>query len=308
MSNQGVPYYYNYMNVVDGTITPSTMHIQDNKLTHYFARYLLQKVLSVYEWSIPDNWDKDYFLYTLFCRGFVGVLETKEFGVIPQHCSLYGYNVFYRPTDIIVANPLLRGMRKLKLGKQCEIIKLQPDYGSIMDMVMYYAGMMALSSETATINLVNSKLSYVAFAQDKAEAETFKKMFDEIYSGEPACVIDKKLKSKRTDSGSNWQLFNQNVGQNYIVGDILSDLRKWENMFNTDIGIANANTDKKERLITAEVEANNQEVTSKASLWLEQMQEAVANVNAMFGLNITVDWRNNPNEEVEETEVETDER
>lgn len=292
MSSYGTPYSYDFINAVNGTITPSTMHVQDSQLTAFFRKYLLQKVLSVYTWKMPITWSKDYFLYTLFGYGYLAIVNTDKYGVIPQQCGLQGFDIFYRPTNAIITNPLLSGFMNPKIDKQCVIIKVQPDYSSIMDIVNYYAGMMALSSETASTNLLNSKLSYVFAAENKTAAESFKKMFDNIASGQPAVFVDKSL--FKADGSKAWEAFNQNVGQNYIVGDILSDLRKWENMFNTDIGIANANTDKKERLVVAEVEANNEETTSKASLWLEQMQEACAKAREMFGIDLSVDWRSKP--------------
>lgn len=289
MSSYAAPYSYDFINQVNGTVTPSTIHVQDSLLTAYFRKYLLQKILSVFEWKMPETWSKDYFLYTLFGYGYLAIVNTNKYGVIPQQCGLQGFDIFYRPTNAIITNPLLTGILTPKINQQCVIIKVQPDYGSIMDMVNYYAAMMALSAETASTNLLNSKLSYVFAASNKQAAESFKKLYDNIASGEPAIVLDKSLFN--ADGSKAWEAFNQNVGQNYIVGEILTDLRKWENMFNTDIGIANANTDKKERLVVAEVEANNDETTSKASLWLEQMQEACAKARDMFGIELSVDWR-----------------
>lgn len=292
MSSYAAPYSYDFINTVHGSVTPSTIHVQDSLLTAYFRKYLLQKVLSVFEWKMPATWSKDYFLYTLFGYGYLAIVNTNKYGVIPQQCGLRGFDIFYRPTHAVIANPLLTGILEPKIDKQCVIIKVQPDYGSIMDMVNYYAAMMALSAETASTNLLNSKLSYVFAAENKQAAESFKKLYDKIASGEPAVVIDKSLYN--TDGSKAWEAFEQNVGQNYIVGEILTDLRKWENMFNTDIGIANANTDKKERLVVAEVEANNEETTSKASLWLEQMQEACEKARDMFDIELSVDWREKP--------------
>lgn len=305
-STNGAPYMFDYMNTVNGAITPSTIHVKDSNLTRYFAKYLLQKLMSVYEWKMPEAWSKDYFLYTLYCWGYLAVFNTDKYGVIPQQCGLYGWDIFYRPTHAIITNPLLTGILQPKIDKQCVILKVQPDYCSPMDIVNYYAGLMALSTETATVNLINSKLSYVAFAGDHGEAETMKKMFDDVYGGEPAIVIDKALKKK--DGTSNWQLFNQNVGQNYIVGNILDDLRKWENKFLTDIGINNANTEKKERLVVSEVEANDQETKTLASLWLEQMQESCEKVRNMFGIELSVDWREDVSRETGEEVVPNEDK
>ena len=57
---------------------------------------------------------------------------------------------------------------------------------------------------------------------------------------------------------------------------------------------SNANTDKRERLVTDEVNANNVETYSKCSLWLESLQESCEKANNMFGLDLWVDWRKIP--------------
>lgn len=303
MNNQ-IPILYDQINCINGFITPSSIHVKDSQLTRFFAKYLMQKVLSVYQWEVPEHWSKDYFLYTLFGYGYVAIIKTDKFGVIPQHCSLLGQDVFYRPTNAVISNHLLTGILQPKINKQCTLIKLQPDYGSVMDLIWYYAGMMALSSESAVSNLINSKLSYIGIAGTKTKGESLKKLYDQVASGNPAVFMDEKLLDK--NGKIPFEMFNQNVGQNYIVDRILGDLRKWENMFNTEVGISNANTDKKERLITAEVEANEQETTSKASLWLEEMQEAVRKTNVLFGTDIKVDWRNKPDIEKEGGEIDGD--
>jgi hypothetical protein len=286
------PVMYDYMNAANAAVAPSTVHVHETGLARYYRRYLLQKAMSVFEWKMPETWSRDYFLYILYCWGYVAVINTDKFGVIPQACGLRGYDIFYRPTNAVVTNPLLTGMTDLKIDVQCTLFKLQPDYGGIMDLVNYYADMMALCAETASVNLLNSKLSYVFTADSKAAAESFKKLYDKFASGEPCVVQDKSL--LKSDGSPSWQSFEQNVGQNYIVGDILTDMKKFENMFNTDVGIPNANTDKKERLITDEVQANNTETTSKCALWLEELQKACKKTKAMFGKEVSVDWRITP--------------
>ena len=289
----GAPYYYNYINAETSQVTPSTVHVKDSGLCRYFTKYLLQKAMSVFEWDLPATWNKDYFLYVLYCWGYVAVVNTDKFGVIPQGCGLKGYDVFYAPTHAVIANPLLSGILEPRIGTQCELLKLQPDFSGILDLVGHYAEQMALASQSVSVNLLNSKLSYVFTAKTKALAESLKKMYDQIASGEPAVVIDSRLKNA-ADGEETWKAFEQNVGGNYIVTDLLADLRKIEAMFDTEIGIPNANTDKRERLIKDEVNANNIETYSKCALWLENLQDACKRVNDMFGLSISVRWREIP--------------
>lgn len=290
---QAAPYMYDYVNSEVSQHSPSTVHTKNTELQRFFARYLLQKAMSVFKWDLPETWDRDYFLYVLYGIGYIAVINTDKYGVIPQQCGLEGYNIFYQPKRALVTNPLLRGLRRLEIGTQCTLIKLQPDYGSVMDLVGFYADMMALTAETAGVNLVNSRLSYVFFGKNKNTAESQKKLFDRVASGEPATFVDTALYDVQSGNPS-WIPFQQNVGQNYIAGDALADLRKWEMMFDTDVGIPNANTDKKERLISDEVNANNVEVTSKADLWLDQLQKSFAQTSKMFGVKLGVEWRNKP--------------
>ena len=289
----GAPYYYNYINAETSHVTPSTVHVKDSGLCRYFTKYLLQKAMSVFEWDLPETWNKDYFLYVLYCWGYVAVVNTDKFGVIPQGCGLKGYDVFYAPTHAVIANPLLSGILEPRIGTQCELLKLQPDFSGILDLVGHYAEQMALASQSVSVNLLNSKLSYVFTARTKALAESLKKMYDQIASGEPAVVIDSRLKNA-ADGEETWKSFEQNVGGNYIVTNLLADLRKIEAMFDTEIGIPNANTDKRERLIQDEVNANNIETFSKCAMWLENLQDACKRVNDMFGLSISVRWREIP--------------
>lgn len=265
----------------------------EQTLSWMFQRYLLQKAISVFRWTIPETWDKDYFLYCLYCFGRVAVVNTDKFGVIPQACGLMGYNIYYRPTNAIITNPLLRGILQPRIGAECVLLKLQPDYGGIMDIVQFYANLMAQASTAVGVNLANSKLAYAFFAENKALAETFKKFYDAVANGQPAIAVSKDLADEQ--GRPRWTPFQQDVKSTYITGDLLRDLRTLENRFDTDIGIPNANTEKRERMITDEVNANNVETYSKCQLWLEQLKQSCTEAMAMFpGLELSVDWRNPP--------------
>lgn len=299
-----LPVNYEFINLYNSRMSPSTVHCKNTNLVNYYTKYLFEKVISIYKWEgIPDSWAVNYFLYTLFGKGFLAVFNTEEYGVIPNECALAGYNVFYQPTTALVANPALRENRRMLIGEECELIKMQPNYSGVMDIVSNYADLMALAMETAGINLLNSKLSYVFFSDNQANAASFKKLYDQIASGEPMAVIDKDLIG--IEGEKHWELFTQNVGQNYITDRVLTDMRTLENMFNTEIGIPNANTMKRERLISDEVNSNNVDTQSKVILWLETMQNDIEKVNDMFNLNISVKYRYE-DKEVEDDAIKTD--
>ena len=306
--NDSAPFDYQTLNYYNSQRSPSTVHVKNTRLRKFFRKYLFQKAISVFKWNLPEEWDKDYFLYTLYGLGYIAIVDTDEYGVICQGGALGGYNLYYRPSYIVITNPLLRQSLTCSIdrstegpadraltsitGKDCVLIKLQPDYSSIMDIVGYYADQMALASESMGINLLNIKSGTVFGAESKAKAESFKKMYDMLSDGDPAVVIDKQLLD---DQGKPvWFPFTQNIKESYVVSDLLSDMRKIESMFDTDVGIPNANTDKRERLITDEVNANNVETATRCELWLEEIRKGLTKANEKYKLNLTVDWRVDP--------------
>lgn len=293
-----VPVGYGDINLYNAQFSPSTVHVKNTALQRYFRKYLLQKAISVFKWNLPEEWDEDYFKYTLYGLGYIAVLNTRSFGVICQGGALGGYNLYYRPAYIMITNPLLKETITANIGTDCAIIKLQPDYSSIMDIVGYYADQMALAAEALGMNLVNVKTGVVFGAENKAQAESYKKMYDKLGDGNPAVFIDKNLLD---DSGKpKWFPFVQNMKEQYITPDILSDMRKINEQFCTDIGIPNANTDKRERLIDSEVNSNNVETATRCEMWLESIKKGIAKANEMYGLTLGVDWRVNPKTEIED--------
>ena len=270
----GVPFSYQDLNLYESARSPSTLHCRNTELSGFFRRYLLQKAISVFDWTLPDWWDKDYFIYCLAMLGYVAVFETRSQGIIPNQCTFSGkLNVYYRPTEVVIANPVLYIPRPLKIGRECSLIKLSPDYGGVCDLVAFYADMMALTAEAAGINIANSKLAYIFAADGKAKAESFKKMTDKILSGEPAVVLDSYLFDD--DGSPRWMTFAQNLEQNYIAGEMLQDLSQWESRFNTEIGIPNVNIAKTSGVSAAEVNANNIDTRAKADLWLETLRKGI---------------------------------
>ena len=279
-----IPVDYQFENVYNSVRSPSTIHCKNTGLVNYFHRQLMNEAISVLSIdNTPDTFPKHYIEWALFNFGYCSIVKTERYGVIPQMCSIYGYNVFYRPSRILISNPLLP-MIDEEIDTQAALIQLMPDYRSITDVVQFYADMMALTAESAGINLINSKLSYVFTSDNKSDAETMKKLYDQIASGNPATFVGK------TGIEGSWQLFTQNVGQNYIADRNLLDLQKWHNMYLTTIGIPNVNSDKKERLITNEVNANNYNTRSLVSVWLDEIQHGLDVANRLFGLNLSVKY------------------
>lgn len=284
-------YSYDFLNLYNAYREPSTVHCSDTYMVRYFTRYLFQKAISVFEWDgMPEHWSKDFFLYVLYARGYLAITDIPGYGPIPQNCSLRGLNIFYQPKEVIIANPAIKGqMITRTIDKDCVLLKLTPDYAGIIDIVSIYADKMALCLESAGINILNSKLAYVFASKNKNFAEAFKKMFDQINAGNPAVFIDKDLMNE--DGSPSWMTFTQDIKSNFIAPELIEMLKQIENNFDAEIGLPNNPTEKKERLITDEVNANNASTFAKSQLWLDSLKEGIKKANSMFGLELSVEWR-----------------
>ena len=291
--NMPIPFHIE--NLVESSYTPHGVIKTSNASFHFFCRYLWEKILSIFKFDLPPTFGKELFLNALFGNGVVTVINTEKYGLLAQWGNYGGYNVNYQPRYMLFANPLLPDYsgRELVIGEDCAVIRLTEDWRGVTDLIAFYAGKMALATQAIDVNLINSKLAYVFAAKDRTQAQSFKKLMDTINSGETSVVVDKSLFTE--DGEANWKAFQQNLRQTYIVSDLLNDFAKIEDEFNTRVGIPNANTEKRERLISDEVNANNVETSILAAGWLENIREGCDMVKNMYGAEIVVDWRFEPN-------------
>lgn len=290
MNDWQVPYGYNEISTVDGIIQPSTVHVTNTGLSRFFQKYLLQKAISQFEWKIPKHWNKDYFLFVLYLYGYISVINTDKFGVICQQCSLRGYDVFYQPTHAVIVNPLIRRTMEPRIGTQCTLLKLQPSYTGIYDLVSYYGDQMALAAQSFGVNTLNSKLSYLFLAEDQKLAKSMRKLYDQMASGEPAVFADRKLFN--TETGQDNYRLEQITGTDiHLIQGLLDVLTQLEIMFDQVVGIPNVSTTRRERELTSELAANQINTRSLADTWLERLKQSCADAREMFGIELNVDWR-----------------
>ena len=283
------PYSFDFLNSIYSSVSPGAIHCSDTRAVRCFANYFLQRAISAFKFEgLPKWWDTNYFFSKLFLNGFLTVFNTDIYGVIPQECALGGLNVFYMPSFCIVANPLIRTPKEMKIGLDCELFKLTRNFRGISDIITNYAQLAALAMQAVAVSLVNSKAPFISLVKDRAHSETVKKAYDAMSAGEPFIVVDKLV----ADPSENGTIFEKlEPGRNYITDKLLSDLRTIENRFDTEIGVPNANIDKKERMIVDEVNVNNAETFAQSTVWLECLKESIEKVNKMFNLNISVNLR-----------------
>lgn len=277
-------------NVLESAFLPPVKGL-NNATARYFRKYLFQKMLSAFEWKIPATWSRDYFQFVLFGWGFIAILDSKDagFGVIPQRCGISGYNVFYMPNRALVSNPLLPNISELKIHEDCTVLHINPNYTPVLDIIDYYAVKLAMITADIESNLFNDKLSYLFTVGNQTAANSFKKLYDQIAQGNPAVIVDKEL--LKEDGSKTWEVFQQNLKQNYIVSDLLEDYRRIENDFCTKVGIPASNTEKRERMSVEEVTRNDIETDSLIDGWLRRLQDDIDETNDLFNIGIAVKKR-----------------
>lgn len=260
---------------------PSQIHSNDNMLAGMISRYLLQRVMSVYKWELPKSINQRWFEYTLFLHGNLVVFYHPKYGVIAQRCGFSSYDLYFQPKDVLITNTKFFLPQKRTLGVNAELFTLEEDYCGIGDLLSFYTGLLSELWLALMMNIKNSHLSYLFGCESKSQSDTMKSIFDDVASGKIACFYDRSLHDKMTGKLSI-EMFNQNLKANYLVSDILSDIGKTLKMFDTEVGIPNTNTDKRERLISDEVNQNNIETYSRSEMWLTRLQDNCENVNNMF--------------------------
>ena len=289
------PYSYEQINAHVSPVTPSVMHTKGNSLSYYFRKYLFFEAVSMVRWTLPDTWPSNRLQYLVFGSGGVTVFDTDRYGLVYDRMGLTGINIFYNPTHSIIANPFIKGSPYLQIGNR-----------GMVDIVAYYGDMMALAAQTIQSNLINSRLAYVFASGNKAGAESFKKMFDQIMQGDPAVFVDSSLlkaPKNGTSGQAPWMYFATDLKGNFITNELLTALKTIKALFDTEVGIPNTNTSKKERMLTDEINSNNVETAAKASLWLESLQSGCKRVHKLFGIDkstLWVDWRFPPDTDVKE--------
>lgn len=288
-----LPLNYEQINVAAGTYTPSTNKNVNNKTFQYWERSLFQRACSVLQFELPEEWQgsvRDFFYYCLFKYGYLAVFQTEELGKVFQPCTLNGYDFYYQPVTAQISNPKYNA--NLEIGKDCEIIKLCPDYFGIWDVISYYAEKLSLLDNAINMSLINNKFAFLIGARNKTAGEALKKMLDKINRGEPAVIYDMKLLNDPQDKAEPWQFMERkNLKESYLTSDQLMDMQTILNAFDAEIGIPTVPYQKKERMVTSEAESRTIDATSRSVVWFDTISSSLVNVNKRFGLDISVSLR-----------------
>lgn len=292
------PLNYEKINIGAGTYNPSPVKAYNNITFNYWYRWLFQRATSVFDFTLPDEWQgkrKDFFLWCLFKYGFVAITYTEKFGYIFHPCTLAGYDLYYQPVRAIITNPVYKA--ELKIGEDCELLKMTPDYFGVVDIIAYYAEKLSTLDGAINMSLINNKFAFMLMAKNKPMAEALKKVMDKINKGEPTIIVDQKVFNDKVDGEEPWQFLERpNLKQSYITTEQLQDFNTILNNFDAEIGIPTIPYQKKERMVTSEAESRILDSSAKSIVWYECMESSIKTIHDIYpALTLDVKMRYSDN-------------
>lgn len=266
---------YNSMRSVAG-------RVQNDLNTQFYMRALWQRAIAGTTFKLPKSWRraKRYFKNVLFSLGFIGVIDTPKYGIIPQICSFSGYGLYLQPVKMLVNQPLVEF--EGAIGENCELIHLCGDYRGIWDIVEHYAIRLSIAITSVDCALINERLSLLAAGKSKQASETLKFLYEKISAGEPFAVYDKAIKTDSIDGNDEpiWT-YSQDVASQYISDKLLADIDTILMQFDKEVGIA-AVGEKKERMLTDEISMQNEDACARSTTWFENLSDSFDMVNELF--------------------------
>lgn len=284
MSNY-IPINYHNINVGAGTYNPSPLKAYNNRTFGYWVRALFQRAVSVIEFDLPDTWQgniKDFFHYCLFKYGYVAIFDHDELGLVFQPCTLSGFNFFYQPVDALISNPKYNAT--LKIGEECELLKLTPDYIGIWDVIEYYAERFSCLDNAINMSLINCKTPYILGAKNKTASSALKKILDLVNRGEPAVIFDEKLMNDPNTKDTPFQLLEllRDPKSAYLTTDQLADFRTILDNFDAEIGIPCLPYQKKERLVSDEATMRTYDGSARSLTWYNTLTSSIDEVKKLY--------------------------
>lgn len=257
----------------------------DNLITESFLykRFRLL-ALNMFKWSGLDalGIEERHIESWLFDEGKALVFEDKNYGLMCLRCDMLGCNVLEDPISYRAVGFNYSKEVKAEDGVLIENNKLRMPTA---DAIRYFVNQLYEIVRTRDTNIKTLKLPFVIACSDK-ELLTGKKLLEEVENNAWAVFTNKNMINVEE------LLKVLQTGVKPFTAELTDQYHDIMNEALTYLGINNANTDKRERLITDEANANNQFIESCAEMFLEARKRACEEINKRFGINISVELRN----------------
>lgn len=253
-----------------------------NEMT-YFDYFNRIKALAVtcFEWkNLPPSIPAKFLETILFEQGRILFFQDPTKGLMIAGCTDTGIMNFY---NIPVSYRAIgTGYSEEYKAEDCVLIL--NNYGSLptQDSVILFAYRLADCERSIDVNVKAQKTPVIILCDEK-QRTTMKTVYNQWTGNEPIILGDKNLnvdQIKTLDTKAPFVTDKLTIYKHDIWNECM-----------TFLGIGNANTDKRERLITDEVTANNDLVDLSAQSRLVSRQEAVKLINEKYGLEISVELK-----------------
>ena len=264
------------------------MKFETNNMTGLTYRHnynnlsLLAK--NMFKWiNLPDEIDEEFLERMLYEVGFLIFFKDETFGYMVTRATKSGLlNIYERPTyyHTVVTSSLFNN-RNIR-SKECVVIRNNAIEEPTLPSVRLFASRITNTQMIIDVNITHQKTPLVILCDDKQRL-TLQNLYNKYEGNEPAIFGDKSLR----DTLDSIKTIDTKAP--YVADKLLKYKHDITNEFYTFIGVNNVNADKKERLITNEADANNEQIEFNANTMLATRKTACKKINEMFGLNIDVE-------------------
>lgn len=271
--------------MIGNFLNPSPKSIETESISYNVeTEILISELLSSINitGNIPEEWDMEYFKLNLLLDGVICITDTT-LGILPLQTGFYGENVFLRPTNCIISNPVFKTTLDRKIGIDCALIHCRPYYNGYKNIIQYYAAQLANCDGSIATNMMNTRVSFVMEVQNKADRESAKKIYDMITSGEPAILM-------RTGTFANIHYLNPK--QSYIADMVYDMKNRIHSEYLSLLGISTVKTQKKERVLSAELERENEVNSYNIDHAIKTINEGLEVANGLYGFNLKAEKNN----------------
>ena len=255
-----------------------------NNLTfEQYVERLTELTITVFEWkNLPITVDARYIELKLFENGCTVYFDDEVMGNLCLDCITQGQlNVYGYPIKRRAYSGYNNFQKELNDNDSVIIWNNYMHTNSVINVRMF-ARKLYILDRVMDVNINAQKTPCMVQGTEKQRL-TLLNLYKQYDGNEPFIFGDKNL-----DLNSLKVL---QTGAPYIA-DRLYELKTqiW-NEFLTYIGVSNISTQKKERMVTDEVTRNLGGTIASRYSRLNSRREAVEKINAMFGTNIEVNYR-----------------
>ena len=263
-------------------LSDQILSVSDNYyMKNHFYNLLYLICINRFIWTnLPNNIDGDFVEKELINNGELAFINHKDFGFIVTFCCGDYINIYGRPTKYLCWTQNNEVSEWYDADSEdIVIIRNNKLSQNSHDFIDRYASILGSIQKTKEVNL-NALKTPILLTCDESQKLTLKNFYEQYEGNAPIIYGTKALDL----SGVN--VFKTDAP--YLLDKLQEEKRDNFNECLTFLGI-NTTPEKKERLITDEVNANNDMVSICLSIFLNSRKQAIDEINRKFGLNIKLD-------------------